>query len=146
MKKIVSVILSLAMLATVAVSVCAAPPDETQKEEQIEITPRYAFTNRTNTNISSKNEDGKNILIPYASATGYRGITTKIIIKMELQQLIGEEWFTIETWEETFESHRGTLEKEVEASTGIYRTYGTYTVYGGDQYEVIGSSSLSYEI
>ena len=65
---------------------------------------------------------------------------------MELQQLIGGEWITIETWEETFESHRGTLEKEVEASAGIYRTYGTYTVYGGDQYEVIGSSSLSYEI
>ena len=79
MKKVMSVFLSLAMLVTMAVSVGAASPDETTDNEQIEVTPRYSFTNNTNTLISSKTVDDVKVICPYGSVTGYRDITTQIM-------------------------------------------------------------------
>lgn len=146
MKKAMSVFLGLAMLVTMAVSVGAAPSDETTENEQIEVTPRYSFTNSTKTYISSKIDDNNTeVLIVQGSVTGYRGITTKIIIDLELQKLEGNDWVTINNWSQTFNSHRGTLEQTTFATSGTYRTFATYTVFGGDECEIIGSSSLPYE-
>ena len=145
MKKVMSAFLSLAMLVTMAVSVGAASPDETTDNEQIEVTPRYSFTNNTNTLISSKTVDDVKVICPYGSVTGYRGITTQIIIDLELQQLVDNEWTTIASWSQTFTGHRATLTEDMEVENGTYRTFATYTVFGGDECEIIGSSSLPYE-
>ncbi len=145
MKKLISVFLSLAMILAVAVSASAAPP-ETDYKEPIEVIPRYSFTNNTKTITSSDIVDGVEVIICHGSVNGYRGITTKIIIDLELQQLVNDEWQTINSWSTTVNSHRASLEKNQEVPSGTYRTFATYTVFGGEQCEIIGSSSLSYEI
>lgn len=144
MKKVISVLLSLTMLAVVAVSASAAMP-ETSQQKPIEITPQYSFTNNTKTITSSCVVDGTKVILSNGSVTGYRGVTTKIVIDLELQKLEGEDWITVEQWSTTVNRHRASLEKTKEVDSGTYRTFATYTVFSGDQCEIIGSSSLPYE-
>lgn len=102
------------------------------------VSPCFNYTSGTNTNmiISGGSADC------YARAIGYTGITTKIHIKMSLQEYLALQWLTVGEWEGTFNGVSGTLNKfKTLTSSGNYRVKAVYTVYSGSASEEITSYS-----
>lgn len=102
------------------------------------VSPCFNYTSGTSTNmiISGGAADCR------AKAIGYTGITTKIHIKMSLQEYLALQWLTVGEWEGTFNGVSGTLNKfKTLTSSGNYRVKAVYTVYSGSASEEITSYS-----
>lgn len=107
------------------------------KEETV--APCFNYTNGTNTGLNISSGSASCL----AQAIGYDGITTKIHIKMSLQQYLALQWTIIGEWEGTFNSVTGALDKsKTLTSSGRYRVKAVYTVYSGSASEEITSYSL----
>ena len=105
--------------------------------------PRFSYTAYTFTGL---NITTAGVAACTADVEGYDGITTKIHIKMNLQQYLALQWTTIASWQGTFNGVDGVLAKtKTLTSSGRYRVQATYTVYSGSAYEKItGTSQEDY--
>lgn len=104
-----------------------------------DISPYYDYTNSTTTDIyiSSSGEASAT-----GSLTGYQDITTKVTINLYLQQYANGSWKTVDSWSETFNKYRGSLQGESTVSKGYkYRVKASYYAYSGSKYENIVSYS-----
>lgn len=107
--------------------------------EESMVQPRYSYTNDTWTSIA---ESPSGTAICDADVLGYRGTTTRIHIKMELQKFGTIKWETVTTWESTVFTYHSSMNKTKAVSvSGLYRVKATYTVYSGGAYEIITSYS-----
>ncbi len=99
------------------------------------VQPRWSYTSGTSTNLVITTSGTATCS---ATATGYFGITTRVKIKMQLQQYLALQWTTIGSWEGTFEDMYGALSKtKTLTSSGNYRVKAMYTVYSGSASEAI---------
>ncbi len=106
------------------------------KEETV--FPCFNYTSATITDLAISGGSAN----CYAKAIGYSGITTKIHIKMSLQEYLALQWLTVGEWEGTFNSVSGKLDKfKTLTSSGRYRVKAVYTVYSGSASEEITSYS-----
>ncbi len=105
--------------------------------------PRFSYTNYTATGL---NITTAGVAVCTADVEGYDGITTKVHIKMTLQQYLALQWTTIASWQGTFNGVDGVLSKtKTLTSSGRYRVRATYTVYSGSaSEEIIGTSQEDY--
>lgn len=105
--------------------------------------PRLSYTNYALTGL---NITTSGIAYCTANVVGYDGITTKIHIKMNLQQYLALQWTTIASWQGTFNDVEGALSKtKTLTSSGRYRVQAVYTVYSGSASEkIIGTSQEKY--
>lgn len=105
--------------------------------------PRFSYTAYTATGLKITTND---VAYCTANVEGYDGITTKIHIKMNLQQYLALQWTTIASWQGTFNGVDGILSKnKTLTSSGRYRVQVTYTVYSGSASEqIIGTSQENY--
>lgn len=130
MKRVISLVASLIWLLSLGSWTGVAVSAETDT-----IQPRLQYTGYT---MTSMVESSGGTLTCLAEAEGYSGITTKVHIKMELQQHNMIKWVTVATWEGTFNTYYGTLSKtKTLTEGGLCRVKATYTVYSGSAYETI---------
>lgn len=133
-KRLVSLVMSLIALFSLNLW---SSTDVSAAESSIQ--PRLQYTAYTTTSMV---ESSGGTLTCLAEAEGYSGTTTKVHIKMELQQHNMIEWVTVATWEGTFNTYYGTLSKtKTLTEAGLCRVKATYTVYSGSAYETITSYS-----
>ena len=105
------------------------------------IVPYWSYTNSTNTLLSISTSG---VATAVGIITGYQGITTKVIIYLYLQRYQSGAWTTINSWSQTFNSYRGTLQGTASVSKGYqYRVQASYYAYSGSLYEnIISYSSI----
>lgn len=115
----------------------------TASAEDTMMQPRFSYTNYTATGLRITTH---NVATCHADVEGYDGITTKVHIKMSLQQYLALQWTTIAVWEVTYNDMEGALEKtKAVTSSGRYRTKAVYTVYSGSaSEEITGYSQEQY--
>ncbi len=118
-KSIISVLLALIMIFTVAITAFAAVVDDNL------VSPCYTYIGSTATSFTVNTFS--------CSATGDiggRNGVTKVKIKLQLQKENDGVWSTVETWEKTFNSSTGALAGSASISPfSNYRLKATYTAY-----------------
>lgn len=108
------------------------------------IVPMWDYTNYTNTTLTIS---GSGTATATGVITGYQNITTSVSIYLYLQQYKNDAWTTIDSWYETFDSYKGTLEETTSVSPCYsYRVKASYYAYCGSDYENIinYSQTVSY--
>ena len=96
------------------------------------IQPYYVYTSTIDTNLS-------------ISSTGVADVKAKIIgnlsttsvrVNVYLQRYSGGSWITVDSWSQSSNSSRTTLQKNVVVTKGYqYRVQASYYAYVGSQYE-----------
>jgi len=100
----------------------------------------YAFTNisGTTTGISISGGNGSAI----CSITAYPSFVTKCSIKANLQQYKNGSWVTIATWQQSFNSYRGSLTGSKAITKGYnYRIQAIYTATSASMTETFTTYS-----
>ncbi|WP_313527697.1 hypothetical protein [Anaerotignum sp.] len=127
-KQLVTLGLSVFLLAQTAIPVCAAEypssPTETSSYTSI-IVPRMKYTARVATNLII---DTKGKATVTASVDGYKNITSKVSILAELQRYQNGKWTVVTTFSDSDNSHR-------------VRLYETHKVSKGHKYRVVVTST-----
>ena len=95
----------------------------------------WAYVNQTATNLSISTSGE-------ATATGqligYSGVTTEVWIFLYLERYSSGSWATVNSWYQSFDSYRGTLQSSTYVSSGYwYRVRASYYAYSGDDSEHI---------
>lgn len=139
MKKLVSFLICLVLLAVPSISLHASALEQQTKEEPIAITPQYLYTSSTSTNIGISNS----VATCLGSVIGYNGVTTKVHIYLYLQKLVNGSWTTCAQNNQVFNTYRGTFSMTpyVDRGGNQYRVKASYYVYSGSKYENIVSYS-----
>ena len=100
----------------------------------------YALTNIsvTSTGISISNGNGSAV----CSVTGFQTFVTKCSIKANLQQYKNGNWVTIATWQQNFNSYRGSLTGTTAITKGYdYRIQAIYTATSASMTETFTTYS-----
>ena len=138
MKKILTIILCLCLLfSTTAMNAFASTDGGTNIMPMAE---NYGFAN-----VTLKINDG--IATAYVDVEGIPSKTTKIMVRMYLQQYSSNTWKTIDNWSLTKSSSSLLLKKTAEVTKGSkYRVKADITAYAGIERESITkySSAVNY--
>lgn len=119
-KKVMAVILCIAMIFTMNVSAFGAVT-----EEKSIMQPQYTYINSISATISVKSGTAQ----VYANLMGIASIT-KIVVTTELQQQKSSGWSVIESWTQTIYGNTATISESGSVSQGYYyRTVSYFTVY-----------------
>lgn len=139
-KRIFTLVLMICALFSFSVNGLA----NTTEQDFIGISPRLSYISSTDTSLSistSGNASGM------AKINGYQGVTTKVETYLYLQQYKNGSWQTVESWSQTDNNYRGTLQGTCSVSKGYnYRVKASYYAYSGSSYENIVdySGEVSY--
>lgn len=144
MKRLLSVLLCMALVFGCATLVSAATSFDEVKEPPIQV--RTAYTNSFKTLISISGGQATCV----GSLTGYQGTTTKVEITLTLQRKLASS----STWsdyynhpKQTFNTYCGTASFSKAVVSGYqYRTKAVYTAYAGTKYETFTeySGAMAY--
>jgi len=100
----------------------------------------YAFTNISGTTTGISISGGNGGVI--CSVAGYQTFVTKCSIKANLQQYKNGTWVTIATWQQSFNSYRGSLTGTKAIAKGYnYRTQAIYTATSASMTETFTTYS-----
>lgn len=136
MKKLISLVISLALIACIPLNAFAVP--ETQSNDNSEIAPCYLYTN----GISSILGISGTTATCTSTVTGYSQLATKIQITKTLEKKNGSSWDTKATWVDTFYSFSCSFTNTKKyLSSGTYRVKTVAKVYNGDKYETVTAYS-----
>ena len=141
LRRLIGIILCLAMLMVGTAMVFADELDEPVTEEPIE---EYQYANDVRADISISSSGTATFT---ANAKGQIGIATKITGTCYLQKRKNGSWTNIKTVEGTTYSLSLTLSStKTNLANWKYRTHAVFKVYSGSNYETItvNSSSVNY--
>ena len=126
-KSVISILLALVMVFTVAITAFAAIADDNL------VSPCYTYIGSTDTSFTVNTFS--------CAATGDicgRNGTIKVNIKLQLQKENDGVWSTVETWEKTFNGISGELEGSATISPfSNYRLKAVYTAYTSSDSETL---------
>lgn len=140
-KCIVTLALALCVLLSFSTNAFAFAENETPL---VGISPRWSYTSSTITDLSISTSGSAT---GTAKLTGYQGTTTKVITYLYLEQYANGSWSTIQSWSQTDDSYRATLQGTYNVSKGYkYRVKASYYAYSGSSSEniVAYSGEVSY--
>lgn len=139
-KKPMGIVLVILLCSLLPINNLAyANSQSSEAKDPLSIDWVYANQISTSLYISSSGE---------ATATGqlvgYSGVTTEVWIFLYLERYSNGSWTTVNSWYQSFNSYRGTLQKSTFVSAGYwYRVMASYYAYSGGDYEHIGEYSNS---
>ncbi len=119
MKRIITVLLAIAMLSALAVPAFATVPESSA------ISPRYVYIKSNNVNLTINQNTGVATCTSYCYATS--GYTVKIECK--LQRYTGSSWITLKTWTASADRYASISETCTIPSGYTYRVYTTFRIY-----------------
>lgn len=126
-KSVISILLALVLVFTVAITAFAAIADDNL------VSPCYTYIGSTDTSFTVNTFS--------CTATGDicgMGAVTKVNIKLQLQKENDGVWSTVETWEKTFNGVSGGLEGSATISPfSNYRLKAVYTAYTSSDSETL---------
>ena len=96
------------------------------------------FTLYTNSASSTLTVSGKTATCK-STAVGYANVTTKIVMEQTLQKKTSSgDWSEVVSWSETDTGYKGSATNTKSSlSSGTYRLKTVFTVYAGNDYEVL---------
>lgn len=132
MKRIMALMLSLAMTIGASEAVYANP--ETDAPIDSEITVDYQYTSNLTSDLSITNKTATcNSVV-----RGYSGLATKVEITQTLQKKSGSTWTNVTSWNKTFNTWYAMYSTTKSSlSSGTYRLKTVAKVYKGSAYETI---------
>ena len=119
MKRIITLLLVIAMLSALAVPALAAVP------ESAAVSPRYAYIQTNNVNLTINQNTGVATCTSSCYATS--GYTIKIECK--LQRYTGSSWITLKVWTASADRYASLSGTYTVASGYTYRVYTTFRIY-----------------
>ena len=133
MKKLLSVLVSLAMLMGTSVTAYADPEPEIPVEPGI--IEEYQYTASANSSLSISN----NTATCKSVIRGFSSLATKIEITQTLQETFGGiSWYYVASWNNTFyDWYAMYTNTKNPISSGNYRVKTVAKVYSGSDYETI---------
>lgn len=136
MKKLISLILSLTLIACIPLNAFAEP----LKQQPIgsEIAPCYLYTSSISSTLGIKNKTAE----CSSRVNGYPSSVTKIVVTQTLQVKSGNVWNPKATWSKTFNTWYCNFDNDKGSlPSGTYRLKTVALVYSGSTYEVVSSYS-----
>lgn len=136
MKKIVSLIISLALMSFMSLNVFAA--SEAPKIDDPGITPNYLYTSSITSTlgISGKTASCKSVIYGFSSSA------TKIEVTQLLQKKSGSIWETQASWKTTYNTwYCCFTNSKSSLPGGTYRLKTIAKVYKGSNYETVTAYS-----
>lgn len=119
MKRIITVLLAMAMLSALAVPAFAAVP------ESATVSPRYAYIQSNNVNLTINQNTGVATCTSSCYATS--GYTVKIECK--LQRYAASSWITLKIWTTSADRYASISGTYTVSSGYTYRVYSTFRIY-----------------
>lgn len=129
-------LLLVAVLAMVTMSsTTLAATDLASADSAIEIMPFWDYTH----DCSNKLSISGTTATCYSDASGYSGVTTKIVIEHTLQKkTLLFFWSDVDSWSTTINKYAGSLTSTRGGlSSGTYQLKTVYTIYSGSNSETI---------
>ena len=133
-KKLLSLSLCLVLLlCSASVINVQATANDPSAAEEAPVISRLAYTKNTRTSLSISSSGVATLT---AEFTGYSGTTTKVVIALTLEkQNTNGSWYTVISWQSTYNSYSATMIKTYNVSSGLYRAKAVYTAYSGSSTE-----------
>ena len=126
-KSIVTLALAICVLLSFSTSAFASTESETPP---VGITPFWSYTSST---VETLSISASGTATGTAKLTGYQGTTTKVITYLYLERYANGSWSTVQSWSQTDDSYRATLQGTYNVSKGYkYRVKASYYAYSGN--------------
>lgn len=139
MKKLLSLLVSFALLSSMSINAFAEP--EISEFDDSQIAPCYLYTSSISSPLGIKNKTAECTSLVY----GYYPEVTKIEVTQYLQIKAGNNWQTYTTWSKTYNTWQccfGNTKSSL--PSGTFRLKTSANVYKGSKYETV--TAYSFEV
>ena len=119
MKRILSVICAIVMLAVMAVPAFAAVPEDTV------VSPQYTYIKSNSVNLTINESTG----VATCTSSCYATSGYTVSIECKLQRYTGTSWSTVKTWTTSANRYASISQTWTVPSGYTYRVYSTFRIY-----------------